>query len=127
MNEPFSQMLPNGDQVVGQLQNDPLIRDVMRNFPEPHAQHLNQRANGGRHMAVRAPPRILRHLHEGLWDSIDWEAHQVADNTRWMWGKEGYDGTKFQFLGVGKPFHAVPPLIRSVAWKDFRPATEDDE
>lgn len=125
MNEPFSQVLPNGDQIVRDLGVDPAIRDVLRHFPEAHATHLNNK-RGGIPFPKLPPPRIMRTLNPALWDGLDFEAHQVADQTRWMWGKEGFDGTKFQFVGV-RPFHAPQPLIRSVAWKDFRPATEEDE
>lgn len=126
MNSPFSQMLPNGDQVVAQLQQDDRIQDVMRHFPEPHANALLQERGGARHVQIKEPPKMLRHLHQGLWHAVDYEAHQVADQTRWMWGKEGFDSTKVQFVGV-RPFIRPQPLLRSVAWKDFRRASKDDE
>lgn len=121
----FSQRIPSGDQVVEELQVNPAIRDVLRAYPDAHSNHLNNKANG--RPIPRAPPaRILRYLNQTLWHTVDHEANQVADQTRWMWGKEAYDSTKFEYVGVGRPLHSRMPLLRSAAWNHYLPATKED-
>lgn len=121
----MSQRLPSGDQIVEALDRMPAA-DVFRAFPDAQATYRQNEA-AGRPLSKAPPPAILKRLNPKMWDTLDYEAHQVADQTRWMWGKEAYDGTKFEYVGVGKPFNARQPLLRSVAWKHFLPATDDDE
>jgi hypothetical protein len=114
------------DQVLSEIDPLPQVGDVLRAFPDAHARNA-QNKRAGRPINTAAPPRILERLNQGLWHSINFEAQQIADQTRWMWAKEAYDGTKHEFVGVGKPQYAPKPLLRSVAFKSFLPATKEDE
>lgn len=114
------------DQVLNDLDRLPQASDVLRAFPDAHAR-VAQGQRAGRPLNTQAPPRMLQRLNQGLWHSLNFEAQQIADQTRWLWAKEAYDGTKFEYVGVGKPQYAPKPLLRSVAFKNFLPATKEDE
>lgn len=60
-----------------------------------------------------------------MWTSIDYEAHQLADQTRKIWGIEAYDGTKYEYAGYGRPCR-LQPMKRYSPWRGFAPPNDND-
>lgn len=126
-----SQRIPDIDRLRGDVQRSN-ARDVQRLFPDVQARRAANDA-GQRPLTTAPPPRILKNLAPSMWGSVDYEAHQIADQTRKIWGIETYDGTKFEYTGVGKPCR-LQPMKRYEPFRGFAPprdggadSSDDDE
>jgi len=126
-----SQRIPDIDRLRGDVQRSN-ARDVQRLFPDVQARRAANDA-GQRPLTTAPPPRILKNLAPSMWGSVDYEAHQIADQTRKIWGIETYDGTKFEYTGVGKPTR-LQPMKRYEPFRGFAPprdggadSSDDDE
>lgn len=117
-----SQRIPDIDRLRNDIQRGG-IRDAQRLFPDVQARRANNEA-GHRPLTTRPPPRILKHLTPSMWGSIDYEAHQLADQTRKIWGIEAYDGTKFEYTGVGRPCR-LQPMKRYSPFRGFSGPDDD--
>lgn len=123
-----SQRIPDINQLRGDI-GTANVRDVQRLFPDVQARRAAADA-GHRPPTTAPPPRIMRNLVPSMWGSIDYEAHQIADQTRKIWGIETYDGTKYEYTGVGRPCR-LQPMKRYSPFRGFAPPLDasgsDDE
>lgn len=119
-----SQRIPDSDRIRGDI-GRANIPDAQRLFPDVQARRANNAA-GHRPLTTAPAPRILKHLMPSMWGSVDYEAHQIADQTCKIWGKPAYDGTKFEYTGVGRPCR-LQPMKRYSPFRGFAPPNDGDD
>ena len=119
-----SQRIPDIDQIRSNIGRSE-ARDVQRLFPDVQARRAANDA-GQRPLTTAPPPRILKHLTPSMWGSFAYGADQIADQTRKIWGIETYDGTKYEYTGVGKPCR-LQPMKRYSPFRGFAPPRDGED
>lgn len=119
-----SQRIPDMNQLRGDIGRTN-VRDAQRQFADVQARHAANDA-GQRPITTAPPPRIMRNLVPSMWGSIDFEAHQMADQTRKIWGIATYDSTKFEYTGVGRPCR-LQPMKRHSPFRGFAPPRDGED
>ena len=95
------------------------ISDALSSYPAVAAQFA-QAKRGGRPITRAPPARALKVLNPRLWHTQDWDSIAIMDQTRYDWGKEMGDGTKFEYTGVGIPFKPQPLLRKCLFGPRFQ-------
>lgn len=103
------------------------IKDVLSDYPVVADRHERKRANAVRFghakfpTGTKEPARALKVLNSQLWKNQDWEAIQLMDDTRFIWGQESFDGTSVEWTCTHVPF-TRQPLKRRTLYNSILPA-----
>lgn len=80
--------------------------EILSDYPDLQATFSRNHEGPGRPYATKQPPPLLKRLNPKLHGTQNWPGVQLMDDTKWMWGKECYDSTSFEW-GVNAT--AMPP------------------
>lgn len=71
--------------------------EALADFPDIQATLSRNHTGPGRPYSQKKLPALLRTLNPKLHDTQNWPGVQLMDDTKWMWGKECYDSTQFEW------------------------------